>query len=140
MCDAHSVVLGRPVTHEHAEARQNFAKSATAPAEARRFVSSTLREWISGDRLDDIVLVADELVTNGVVHGGSDVSVVLTSDADSIRVAVSDHSPAEPRPASRGAAAMSGRGLHIVDVLSSAWGYQPDGDGKIVWARFEGPF
>jgi anti-sigma regulatory factor (Ser/Thr protein kinase) len=140
VCDAHSVILGRPVTREHAEARRTFEKSQTAPAEARQFVGSTVGEWITGDRVDDIVLVADELVTNGVLHGQSDVSVILTSDADSIRIAVSDHSSAEPRPASRGADAMSGRGLHIVEVLASAWGYEPIGDGKIVWARFDGPF
>jgi anti-sigma regulatory factor (Ser/Thr protein kinase) len=140
LCDAHSLVEGRPNVRPHAEESRAFAKSPAAPAEARQFVLATLAGWVDGDRLDDIVLVADELVTNGVLHGRSDVVVTLTSDSGAIRIAVSDRSAAEPRRASRGDAAMSGRGLHIVDVLSSAWGHQRSGAGKIVWARFDGPF
>lgn len=137
VCDAHGSVLGRPEVVTHAEASQAFARSAATPAVARSFIRATLREWHADEQLDDIVLVADELVTNAVVHGNSDVVVTLTANADSVRVAVADRSPVPPRPANRGAAAMSGRGLHIVDILASAWGHQRCNSGKVVWARFD---
>jgi hypothetical protein len=31
----------------------------------------------------------------------------------------------------------SGRGLVIVDALSSRWGWYPEGAGKVVWAAIE---
>lgn len=137
VCDAHSAVVGLPRTAGRAEACRLFERTTETPARVRHFVAATLNEWNVIDRLDDIVLVADELVTNAVVHAASDVAITLTSDPGSIRVAVGDRSAAVPRPANRGADAMSGRGLHIINVLSSAWGHESGDTGKIVWARFD---
>jgi hypothetical protein len=137
--EAHTSVLGS-LCPPGTEVSRAFERDAGTPAEVRRFVTTTLRDWHADDHIDDVVLVADELVTNALVHACSDVDVTLAYNSASIRVAVADRSPVAPRPADRGAAATSGRGLHIVDILSSAWGHQPNGSGKIVWARFDGQF
>jgi hypothetical protein len=138
--EAHTSVLGQPCRTDPLQVRRSFGRDAGTPAAVRRFVTTTLRDWTADDHVDDVVLVADELVTNALVHACSDVDVTLTYDSGSIRVAVADSSIVAPRPADRGAAATSGRGLHIVDILSSAWGHHPSGTGKVVWARFDAQF
>jgi hypothetical protein len=137
--EAHTGVVGSPCPVS-TEVCRSFERGPATPAQVRRFVTTTLRDWNAAPRVDDVVLVADELVTNALVHACSDVKVTLASDGGSITVAVADRSAVAPRPADRGTTATSGRGLHIVDILSSAWGYQPIGSGKIVWARFGAQF
>ncbi len=36
----------------------------------------------------------------------------------------------------RGAEATGGRGLLLVEVLAAAWGWYPEGVGKVVWFEF----
>lgn len=99
-----------------------------------------LREWLAGWELsaiaDDEELLVSEVVTNGLVHGDSDVYVYVHKYPERIRVEVrdSDPHPAQavtvPRDEDQ---AEGGRGLVIVSALASAWGNSPSGRGKTVW-------
>jgi anti-sigma regulatory factor (Ser/Thr protein kinase) len=82
---------------------------------------------------DDVILCASELVTNAVQYTGTPVLVELDITDDRVRVAVHDcvrdlpvRRPIEPL-------ARSGRGLHLVEILSTRWGAEPTRDGKVVW-------
>lgn len=57
---------------------------------------------------------------------------------DSVRIEVVDRAPVTPlRPSQPDHDEESGRGLHLVDTLASAWGVEPMEHGKSVW--FEVP-
>lgn len=80
-------------------------------------------------------LLASEVVTNAVKHGPSgglvDVQVQLTGDR--IHVSVRDESRSRPVRLEPEPMALSGRGVLLIDRLASAWGVDPERDGKSVW-------
>ncbi|MGX1883755.1 SpoIIE family protein phosphatase [Streptomyces sp. NPDC055287] len=127
-----------------------------APAAARRFVRAALAEWTGlglpaadgfTDRVaDDAVIVVNELVTNAVVHAGTNVELVChleeatEHDPAALVVEVSDHHPArvirnEPGGSSAAGGHEFGRGLHLVAALSACWGVTYRAGLKTVWAR-----
>ena len=116
---------------------------------ARALVVDALRAWDLGALADDARLVVSELATNAVLHSGSrtfELSVASTAGG-AVRVAVGDDGavPAaavvrRSRPAGGTATALrpettTGRGLGIVEELTSAWGVQVEGAVKWVWAE-----
>ncbi|MDF6017612.1 ATP-binding protein [Streptomyces sp. JH34] len=109
-------------------------------AGARRLTRARLAEWgPAGDADDAAVLIVSELVTNAVVHTASTKVVCeLRCDAGRLRVSVQDqgHQPGGPR-LSLTADGEHGRGLLLVDSLSTAWGSHDAGNhsGRIVWAE-----
>lgn len=109
-------------------------------AAARRFMEETLSRWECADVLDVVNLLVSELVTNAVVHGGSEaeVSVMLTPNA--LRVEVGDHDDFVPTPKSADDDwATSGRGLALVEAMAKAWGIDRTDDGKVIWFEVDRP-
>ncbi|MEV4619086.1 ATP-binding protein [Asanoa sp. NPDC049573] len=103
---------------------------------ARALVTEMCARW----QLDDIVgpacVVVSELVSNAVRHAGTTMTLVLSLRGHNLLVSVEDGNPDPPRLA---AAAdpddpAAGRGLAIVDEITSRWGWRPTGSGKVVWA------
>lgn len=130
--------------------RATLSGSPLAPGSARGLVRAALREWAElglpgteklTDRLaDDAMVVVSELVTNAVVHAGTDVELVCRlEDTDSIVVEVADHHPSRaPRDNSAEPAYETpefGRGLRLVSTLAEAWGVTYRTGVKTVWAR-----
>ncbi|MFI7294401.1 SpoIIE family protein phosphatase [Streptomyces sp. NPDC050121] len=110
-----------------------------ALAEARHMIRAAVRAWGAGDRADEIELVADELITNALMHteGAAIVTVrVVTGGERRLRVEVEDSSSALPRRREAGESGVSGRGLLLVDLLTAAWGVEARGGGKCVWCEF----
>jgi serine phosphatase RsbU (regulator of sigma subunit)/anti-sigma regulatory factor (Ser/Thr protein kinase) len=124
-----------------------YAPEPTAAAEARRFVREALRSWgVPGTParvssvLDDTVLLTSELVTNAVVHAGTQVQVTCRMSDTAVEVAVRDRHPARALstaveaggdPAER----TSGRGLLLPAALATAWGVTYSRSSKAVWFR-----
>jgi anti-sigma regulatory factor (Ser/Thr protein kinase) len=108
------------------------AELASAPA-ARRFATSVLRSWRCDELVDAAQLLLSELVVNAVLHAESSVTVTLELLAGRVRIEVADRSAVTPQIRPVDPAAVSGRGLMIVDALASAWGVDPTSDGKVVW-------
>ncbi|QKW10320.1 SpoIIE family protein phosphatase [Streptomyces sp. NA04227] len=110
-----------------------------ALTEARHMIRAAVRSWGSAERADDIELVADEMITNALMHtdGAAIVTVrVLTGAQRRLRVEVEDVSSALPRRRDAGASGVSGRGLLLIDVLADVWGVEARGTGKCVWCEF----
>lgn len=83
---------------------------------------------------EDVRTVVTELATNAVLHARTDFTVSITIDRSQLRVSVTDGSPAQARLRRHGDPdATTGRGLHMVAGLSTAWGVSPDGAGKTTW-------
>ena len=117
-----------------AEARQRFDQDAQTPRAARRFVTQALSALGDEDLADTITLLVSELVTNAVVHAGSDVEVLVRLTSTAARVEVTDASAESPAPRDATSEEDSGRGLALVGTLARRWGVRPvEGGGKTVW-------
>ena len=87
----------------------------------------------------DASLVISELATNAVLHAETPFTVTLTRRNGTVTIAVQDLSPVlmpVGPPTPDHPTRPNGRGLEIVQALSTAWGVIPDGHGKSVWASF----
>lgn len=125
------------------EATQRFFDHRPESVKAARdFTTRTLRDW-GLDDTGDVRLVVSELATNALAHGSDrdhGFLVRLEARTDGIRLEVHDsRDPRQPllEPADPDPAAETGRGLVIVDALSTLWGVDPrQPRGKIVWSHF----
>jgi hypothetical protein len=108
-----------------------------APRLARQFSTKVLSDLgVSRDQQWAPLLVVSEMVTNAVEHGGSEMRLRLEpSSAGGVRISVTDNGPEDRLLLSL--AAISGRGLDIVDTLSTRWGVDPAFGGKTVWCDME---
>jgi anti-anti-sigma regulatory factor/anti-sigma regulatory factor (Ser/Thr protein kinase) len=115
-----------------------LAPTATAPAAARLYVRDVLRFWRLAlpdeEVIDEAELLADELVTNAVVHARTSLRLRLELRGDILHIGVHDASPRLLRLVPNDPEAEAGRGLRLVEHLATAWGVQrrPD-SGKVVW-------
>jgi anti-sigma regulatory factor (Ser/Thr protein kinase) len=121
-----------------------LAAVLTAVGAARAFVRSTLAEWRLEEALDGAELTVSELVTNAVKGSGPAVErgvrpvvgVQLRAAGSSLYVEVWDRGAGTPELRAQAEDAEGGRGLFLVDVLSSRWDvFRPAGGGKVVWAE-----
>ncbi|MFG3497570.1 SpoIIE family protein phosphatase [Streptomyces sp. NPDC047928] len=109
---------------------------------ARHMIRAAVRAWGARERADEIELVADELITNALLHtdGGAIVTLrMLTGHERRLRVEVEDRSSVLPRRRDAGTDGVSGRGLVLVDRLAEVWGVESRGSGKCVWCEFAIP-
>ena len=105
-----------------------------AAREARRFLEENDCPVHHSRVLDEAQLLATELVTNAVAHGGPPITLRLTCDGTpGMLVAVTDGSPRAPVAQEASTEATSGRGVALVDLLSDAWGVDTGRTGKTVW-------
>lgn len=120
-----------------AESRAHLDRDLRSSAAARRFVEETLRRWECEGLLDTVNLLVSELVTNSIAHADSDADIAVLLKPDSLRVEVTDRGQLMPAVKDTDGSATSGRGMALVERLSSSWGVVPGSDGKTVW--FEVP-
>ncbi|HEV3363374.1 MAG TPA: response regulator [Acidimicrobiia bacterium] len=126
------------------EASQRFDQDAQSPRAARRFVTQALTGWDDdeGDLTDTVTLLVSELVTNAVLHAGSDVEVMVRLTSTAARIEVTDASAESIAPRDATSEEDSGRGLALVGTLAQRWGVRTaPGGGKTVWfevGRFPG--
>jgi anti-sigma regulatory factor (Ser/Thr protein kinase) len=118
---------------------------ARSVRETRDFTVSTLRKWGVADRLDDIVIVVSELLTNAIRHAHPragrrprwPIRLDLLQSGPCVLCMVADPSDQPPVPCDPGCLAEAGRGLQIIAALSDQWGFTaPSEMGKVVWAVF----
>lgn len=116
------------------EQRLDLPPRPASAAEARRFIGRALQQLTSPEQREIGILLASELVTNALLYAEGRIRVGVAADDGRVRISVRDRSTAPARPKQVGIEATSGRGLALVDRLSTAWGVDlmPD-DGKEVW-------
>lgn len=120
--------------------RETFDRELSSSRAARRFMAETLATWHCDELLDSVNLLVSELVTNAVVHAGSEAEVAVVLTPDVLRVEVADSGGGTPTKKHAEAWATSGRGMALVDAVSSSWGVESrPGGGKIVWFELARP-
>ncbi|WP_320778406.1 ATP-binding protein [Streptomyces sp. CRN 30] len=124
-----------------------FASSPRGAREARRHAVRRMEEWgypPTTDASCTVALVVGELTANAVRHGrvpghGFGLWLDLDTVAGLIRVEVADAATTRRLPAAPPSShpeGESGRGLLLVDVLATRWGWTPRHPvGKTVWAE-----
>jgi len=121
-------------------AKATFDQDLSSGRAARRFMTETLDQWAVGDLLDSVNLLVTELVTNAIVHAESDAEVAVVLTATALRVEVADRGGGMVTPRDADDFDTSGRGMALVEAMTSAWGTMPRPDGgKIIWFELERP-
>jgi anti-sigma regulatory factor (Ser/Thr protein kinase) len=115
--------------------------------EVRRTVSEVLRMWGCDGLVEDAVLAAAELASNAILHAGGDFELVVRPLQEGARIEIIDRRPdlvptavpvAGNAPAPRSESTI-GRGLKIVAILASRWGYTTSASSKSVWIEVTEP-
>lgn len=129
-----------------ARAAASFTPQGRSVAAARAFVRDTLHGWGFADIVDDAVVLTSELVTNAVVHAGTQAEVLCLRAEDGVRVEIADRYPERElplrHPDERPYAdpdRESGRGLMLCAALATRWGVEYTATHKHVWFRLDLP-
>lgn len=101
----------------------------------REALDDVLTSEADPDLADSLLLGANELATNAVLHARTRFTVRLSLVVGVLRIEVEDGDPrlAHASPASTDAT--SGRGLAIIDGSGLHWGVERNARGKIVWLQ-----
>ena len=121
--------------------RQSFLELGAYPSAvpcARLHTRQILWEWRLTSLSDSGELLATELMTNAVkISREQPVRLWLLADRTRLVILVWDSSPLPPVPMSIGDDDENGRGLLLVETLSTQWNWYfppPETGGKVVWA------
>jgi anti-sigma regulatory factor (Ser/Thr protein kinase) len=115
----------------------------TAPGRARAWTRQILWQWQLASVSDSAELVVSELSTNAVLASCPLVRPVirltLTLSQGELGVFVRDYCPGSPQPGNvrDEDEDENGRGLLLVEAMSTRWGWYAPADGahgKVVWA------
>ncbi len=108
-------------------------QGAASSKVARDFVTDFMDDRVATDVLEIVVLLTSEVVTNAVLHAQTKAQLTVRVLSDAVRIEVADGEARVPVRRRAAAHDTSGRGIHLVDVLSSRWGVEPSDRGKLVW-------
>lgn len=112
----------------------------TAPREARTFATRALLDWQTPRLIRTTILVVSEIVTESLLHARTVIDLALSHTDTCVRVAVRDRGGGRPQPRDNPweDETVSGRGMLLVDRLTSCWGVFPARrGGKTVWALLD---
>jgi anti-anti-sigma regulatory factor len=109
-------------------------------AAARAVTDDACSRWRLSHLRDGARLVASELAANAIVHAATAFDLTAGATRRYLRIAVEDRSRVMPRAApgepevGTSMPPGSGRGLRMVEAISTYWGATRVPGGKIVWA------
>jgi serine phosphatase RsbU (regulator of sigma subunit) len=136
--DCALLAVGR-TSVEHHSATLVVPPVPEAVRPAREWARRQMEEWgIDTGPQFAVVTGLSELVTNAVLHAGTDAHVALELDGTRLTVTVSDTgSRGSPRLVDVTTAGTRGRGLSLVQTVSDAFGSYPSSAGSTVWFEVE---
>ncbi|MFG1805753.1 ATP-binding protein [Streptomyces sp. NPDC049040] len=120
-------------------AARDFASRPESVSEARAFTQDALAGLDLA--VDDVVLCVSEFVTNAVRHStphGGTFHLNILVDRGKLRVECHDSGGTKPTLLTPSDADEGGRGLLLVQALTSRWGVHSRPTGKCVWFEIDG--
>jgi len=143
ICDTHQEAIAATQAAAPTHRMHSYLPaSSTSPAVARALVRYACESWGLADILDAATIVVSELVSNAVTHARTNLDVTIVRRTEFVVIQVRDHSS---DPLMRWGAdqppiwSTQGRGLPLVDHLTSGWGTSHGPSGKAVWATLRIP-
>jgi anti-sigma regulatory factor (Ser/Thr protein kinase) len=120
------------------------AAPASAGLVRHHIAADLVRHTVAPSVIDDVVLVATELVSNAIRHAeplpGGQVTVTWEVDSTGVTDRVTDGgAPSQPEVQHPSARDVSGRGLALVEALASSWGIDDSAGSTTVWAQVAVP-
>jgi anti-sigma regulatory factor (Ser/Thr protein kinase) len=117
-----------------------LAPIVASASAARAFVRDAFATWagapdVSSAVVEDAALVASELVTNAIIHGGHVVKLAVRFIDECVEISVADDLLAHPTRVAPSPERAGGQGLNIVGHLAVDWGTEDLVGGKRVWCR-----
>ncbi|MGV8967291.1 MAG: ATP-binding protein [Cellulomonas sp.] len=112
------------------------ARPSAARAGRHWVVRMMAAQRVPPDAADVIELLTGELLANAVLHGpeAGGIRIRTWRSGDLVNVSVTDESAGEPVVRRPAVTSPDGRGMMLVDALSTAWGVNERGTGgKTVW-------
>ena len=113
--------------------------TAYSAAMARSYVRATLAHHELGDLTEDIETVTSELVSNAIAHASAqafDLELLRLDGSGAVVLVVTDPCPPPPVKRHPAAGAEHGRGLLVVEALTTSLGWTPRDPGKAMFAIF----
>ena len=112
---------------------------ATSPTRVRRGLRAAFTQWgLPAEIAENALMVVEELVANAVDHARTPfqltVDLLRGCSGPALRIAVRDHCPQPVNVRPFDARAARGRGLQMIESLTSRWGCDRTASGKTVWA------
>ena len=119
------------------ESRATFPGVPESAGRARRFVADALAAAGRSEVADVAVLLVSELVSNAVLHAGTEIELVVRILPE--RLAIEVHDRGGGRAVRRRYSNLSGtgRGLMLVEELARDWGTVVTEAGKFVWFELD---
>ncbi|PPK93102.1 anti-sigma regulatory factor (Ser/Thr protein kinase) [Kineococcus xinjiangensis] len=109
-----------------------------APSMARRRVREVVLDDAPPPGMEELAsLLVSELVGNAVLHATPPATLTCTVRQSALRLEVTDSSPRPPQLATAGPSDTGGRGMLLVQTLSSRWGVESTPHGKLVWVEID---
>ncbi|MCO5970356.1 ATP-binding protein [Actinoallomurus soli] len=124
-----------PITESNAPGRVSWSLPSSPPsvARARHLTADQLAGWGFAEHRETAELLISELITNALQHGVGPIRLNIRFLGGVLRFEVADAGPRYPRMRPVDDEDEGGRGLHLVESLSSRWGYARATIGKVVW-------
>jgi anti-sigma regulatory factor (Ser/Thr protein kinase) len=131
----------RPSSGRPWRAVLNLDALPTAIGCARAWTRQMLSDWRLAGLSDTAEVIVSELATNAMLAsrrmGHQFIRLTLMLDQGELTIMVRDDCPGSPQPKNASDDEENGRGLFLVEAMSSRSGWHPSGDGtpgKVVWA------
>jgi anti-sigma regulatory factor (Ser/Thr protein kinase) len=121
------------------ESKLALPASPTSAGVARAFVRRWCSDLDSADTRDAVALCVSELVTNALDHAAPPYELRVARGCGRLRVEVTDASTGLPFVRPFEPTDGRGRGIFLVEHVSTQWGVEPTRAGKTVWAEFATP-
>ncbi len=112
--------------------KRHFSCQPKSVSAARHFTRAVLEDQ-PRETLEAVELMVSELATNAVQHARSDFDLTIRRTRGQLRIEIRDRGQGQPALRSPTPQENSGRGLRIVEAMSSEWGVLADSEGKLVW-------
>jgi anti-sigma regulatory factor (Ser/Thr protein kinase) len=123
--------------------------TARSASEGRHFVVEALAQWQLDVLVDSAALLATEVITNAVLHARTPLMLLIERiGEETVRISISDGSTFVPQRRRASQDSTNGRGLDLLDRLSTSWSVTTNAAGKTVqftldaghdpWAGFVG--
>lgn len=115
------------------ELSESLPAGAASVGRARRLVAAAISESGHDELVDVGTLLVSEVVTNSVLHAGTEMTLTCRRTGSGFRIEVFDRSSLLPGVRHYDAQATTGRGLGLVSALAASWGVDCENGGKTLW-------